>query len=159
VFELIRSGRHHADAVLCDHVPFRGGAPAMTALLAGQVQAYFVVASTALTGIKAGMRPLAVTIATRWAGLPDVPTLVETLPGYEVSAWYGGGAPKNTSREIIEKLNKEINAGLADPTIKTRLTDLGCVTMAGSPGDFGNLIADEIEKWARVILAANIKPE
>jgi tripartite-type tricarboxylate transporter receptor subunit TctC len=141
------------------HVPFRGGAPAMTALLGGQVQVYFVVASTALTGIKAGMRPLAVTTATRWAGLPDVPTLVETVPGYEVSAWYGVGAPKNTSREIIEKLNKEINAGLADPTIKARLADLGVVTMAGSPGDFGKLIADETEKWAKVIRAANIKPE
>jgi tripartite-type tricarboxylate transporter receptor subunit TctC len=85
--------------------------------------------------------------------------LVETVPGYEVSAWYGVGAPKNTSREIIEKLNKEINAGLADPTIKARLADLDVLTMAGSPGDFGKLIADETEKWAKVIRAANIKPE
>jgi tripartite-type tricarboxylate transporter receptor subunit TctC len=131
----------------------------MTALLGGQVQVYFVVASTALTGIKAGMRPLAVTTATRLPGLPDVPTLVETVPGYEVSAWYGVGAPKNTSREIIDKLNKEINAGLADPTIKARLADLDVLTMAGSPGDFGKLIADETEKWAKVIRAANIKPE
>jgi tripartite-type tricarboxylate transporter receptor subunit TctC len=141
------------------HVPFRGGAPAMTALLGGQVQAYFVVASTALTGIKAGMRPLAVTTATRWAGLPDVPTLVETVPGYEVSAWYGVGAPKNTSREIIEKLNKEINAGLADAKIKAQLSDLASTPFVGSPDDFGKFVADETERWSKVVRAANIKAE
>ena len=139
------------------HVPFRGGAPALTALLGGQVQAFFVVASTALAGIKAGMRPLAVTAATRWAALPNVPTLAETVPGYEVSVWYGVGAPKNTPREIIEKLNKEINAGLAAPNLKAKLSDLGGSPFAGSPGDFGKLIGDETEKWGKVVRAAKIK--
>src|SRR5580704_4346260 len=141
------------------HVPFRGGAPAMTALLGGQVQAYFVVASTSLAGIKAGMRPLAVTTATRWAGLPDVPTLGETMPGYDVSVWYGVGAPKNTPGEIIEKLNREINAGLADPKMKAQLSDLGGTPFAGSPGDFGKFIADETETWGKVVRAANLKAD
>jgi len=141
------------------HVPFRGGAPAMTALLGGQVQAYFVVASTALTGIKAGMRPLAVTTATRWAGLPDVPTLGETVPGYEVSVWYGIGAPKNTPSEIIEKLNKEIKAGLVDPKVKAQFSDLGGTPFAGSPGDFGKFVADETERWGKVVRAANLKAD
>jgi tripartite-type tricarboxylate transporter receptor subunit TctC len=141
------------------HVPFRGGAPAMTALLGGQVQAYFVVASTALTGIKAGMRPLAVTTATRWAGLPDVPTLGETVPGYEVSVWYGIGAPKNTPSEIIEKLNKEIKAGLVDPKVKAQFSDLGGTPFAGSPGDFGKFVADETERWGNVVRAANLKAD
>jgi tripartite-type tricarboxylate transporter receptor subunit TctC len=141
------------------HVPFRGGAPAMTALLGGQVQAYFVVASTALTGIKAGMRPLAVTTATHWAGLPDVPTLSETMPGYEVSVWYGLGAPKNTPSGIIEKLNKEINAGLADPKMKAQLSDLGGTPFSGSPGDFGKFVADETERWGKVVRAANLKAD
>jgi tripartite-type tricarboxylate transporter receptor subunit TctC len=141
------------------HVPFRGGAPAMTALLGGQVQAYFVVASTALTGIKAGMRPLAVTTATRWAGLPDVPTLGETVPGYKVSVWYGIGAPKNTPSEIIEKLNKEIKAGLVDPKVKAQFSDLGGTPFAGSPGDFGKFVADETERWGNVVRAANLKAD
>ena len=139
------------------HVPFRGGAPALTALLGGQVQAQFAVGSTALAGIKAGMRPLAVTTATRWAALLDVPTLGETVPGYDVSVWYGVGAPKSTPREIIEKLNKEINAGLADPKLKAKLSDLGGTPFAGSPGDFGKLIADETEEWGKVIRVANLK--
>jgi tripartite-type tricarboxylate transporter receptor subunit TctC len=141
------------------HVPYRGGAPALTALLGGQVQAQFAVGSTALAGIKAGMRPLAVTTATRWAALPDVPTLGETVPGYDVSVWYGVGAPKNTPSEIIEKLNKEINAGLADPKLKAQLSDLGGTPFTGSPGDFGKFIADETEKWAKVVKSANIKAE
>jgi tripartite-type tricarboxylate transporter receptor subunit TctC len=141
------------------HVPFRGGAPAMTALLGGQVQAYFVVASTALTGIKAGMRPLAVTTATRWAGLPDVPTLGETVPGYEVSVWYGIGAPKNTPSEIVEKLNKEIKAGLVDPKVKAQFSDLGGTPFAGSPGDFGKFVADETERWGKVVRAANLNAD
>ena len=141
------------------HVPFRGGAPAMTALLSGQVQAYFVVASTSLAGIKAGMRPLAVTTATRWAGLPDVPTLGETLPGYEVSVWYGVGAPKNTPSGIIEKLNKEINAVLADPKMKAQLSDLGGTPFPGSPGVFGKFVADETERWGKVVRAANLKAD
>lgn len=141
------------------HVPFRGGAPALTALLGGQVQAFFVVASTALAGLKAGMRPLAVTTATRWAALPDVPTLGETVPGYEASVWYGVGAPKNTPREIIDKLNKEINAGLADPKLKARFADLGDIPMPMSPAEFGKFVADETEKLGKVVKFAGIKVE
>ncbi len=141
------------------HVPYRGGAPALTALLGGQVQAFFVVASTALTGIKGGMRPLAVTTATRWAALPDVPTLGETVPGYEVSVWYGVGAPKDTPGQIIAKLNREINAGLADPIMRARLDELGSVPIAGSPAEFGKFLAAETEKWAKVIRFAGIKSE
>ena len=110
--------------------------------------------------IKAGkLRALAVTTATRLDALPDVPTMGDFLPGYEASAWYGVGAPKNTPAEIIDKLNKEINAGLADPKMKARLADLGGTVIAGSPADFGKLIADETEKWGKVIRAANIKAE
>jgi tripartite-type tricarboxylate transporter receptor subunit TctC len=123
------------------------------------VQAYFVVASTSLAGIKAGMRPLAVTTATRWAGLPDVPTLGETLPGYEVSVWYGVGAPKNTPSGIIEKLNKEINAVLADPKMKAQLSDLGGTPFPGSPGVFGKFVAAETERWGKVVRAANLKAD
>ena len=102
---------------------------------------------------------LAVTTATRSEALPDIPTVGEFVPGYEASAWYGVGAPKNTPAEIVDKLNKEINAALADPKIKARLADLGGTVLAGSPADFGKLIAEETEKWAKVIRAANIKPE
>ena len=110
--------------------------------------------------IRAGkLRALAVTTATRSEALPDIPTVGEFVPGYEASAWFGVGAPKNTPAEIIDKLNKEINAGLADPKIKARLADLGGTVLAGSPADFGKLIADETEKWGKVIRAANIKPE
>ena len=110
--------------------------------------------------IRAGkLRALAVTTATRSEVLPDIPTVGEFVPGYEASAWSGVGAPKNTPAEIVDKLNKEINAGLADPKIKARLADLGGTVLAGSPADFGKLIADETEKWGKVIRAANIKPE
>ena len=110
--------------------------------------------------IRAGrLRALAVTAATRSDALPDIPTVGEFVPGYEASTWYGVGAPKATPAEIIDKLNKEINAGLADPKIKARLADLGGNTLALSPADFGRLIADDTEKWAKVIRAANIKPE
>jgi len=105
------------------------------------------------------LRALAVTTATRSPALPEVPTVGEFVPGYEVSTWYGLCARMGTPAEVIDKINKEINAGLADPTMKARLADLGGVTIAGSPGDFGRLIADETEKWAKVIRAANIKPE
>jgi tripartite-type tricarboxylate transporter receptor subunit TctC len=141
------------------HVPYRGGAPALTALLGGQVQAHFVVATTSLAGIKAGMRPLAVTTATRWTGLPDVPTVGETVPGYEVSVWYGVGAPKNTSTEVIDKLNKEINAVLADPMMKAKLADLGAAPMPTTPTEFGKFIADETETWGKVVRAANLKAD
>ena len=142
------------------HVPYRGGAPALTDLLGGQVQVMFATMPASIEYIRAGkLRALAVTTATRSEALPDIPTVGEFVPGYEASAWYGIGAPKNTPAEIIDKLNKEINAGLADPKMKARLADLGGTVLAGSPADFGKLIADETEKWAKVIKFAGIKPE
>jgi tripartite-type tricarboxylate transporter receptor subunit TctC len=142
------------------HVPYRGGAPAFADLLGGQVQAYFPVVPAAIEYIRAGkLRALAVTSATRVESLPDIPTVAEFLPGYEASNWYGLGAPKNTPAEIVEKLNKEINAGLANPKIKARIADLGSVPLSMMPSEFGKLIADETEKWAKVIRAANIKAE
>ena len=142
------------------HVPYRGGGPALTDLIAGQVQVMFVSTIASIGYIKAGrLRTLAVTTATRWNGLPDIPTVGEFVPGYEASYWAGIGAPKATPAEIVEKLNKEINAGLADPKIKARLAELGSTALAGSPADFGRLIAAETEKWGKVIKFANIKPE
>jgi tripartite-type tricarboxylate transporter receptor subunit TctC len=142
------------------HVPYRGVTPALTDLLGGQVQVLFSDMAASIEYIRAGkLRALAVTTANRWEGLPDLPAVGEFLPGYEGSSVYGVGAPKNTPAEFIDKLNKEINAGLADPKMKARLADLGGTTLAGSPGDFGKLIADETEKWGKVIRAANIKPE
>ena len=142
------------------HVPYRGAAPALTDLLGGQVQVMFGSMPSSIEYIRAGkLRALAVTTATRSEALPDIPTVGEFVPGYEASAWYGVGAPKNTPAEIIDKLNKEINAGLADPKMKARLADLGGTLLPGSPADFGKLIADETEKWAKVIKFANIKPE
>ena len=142
------------------HAPHRGGGPALTDLLAGQVQVYFPTTVASIGYIRAGrLRALAVTAATRSDALPDIPTVGEFLPGYEASTWYGVGAPKGTPAEIVEKLNKEINAGLADPTMKARLADLGGDVLALSPADFGKLIADETEKWAKVIKFANIKPD
>src|SRR6516164_8292133 len=142
------------------HVPYRGGGPALTDLLAGQVQVYFPTTVASIGYVRAGrLRALAVTAATRSDALPDIPTVGEFLPGYEASTWYGIGVPKNTPAEIVDKLNEAINAGLADPTIKARLADLGGVPMPMSPADFGKLIADETEKWAKVIRAANIKAE
>ena len=120
----------------------------------------FVTMPASIEHIRAGkLRALAVTTATRSEALPDIPTVGDFVPGYEASAWYGIGAPKNTPAEIVDKLNKEINAALADPKIKARLADLGGTALAGSPADFGKLIADETEKWGKVIRAANIKPE
>ena len=142
------------------HVPYRGAAPALTDLLGGQVQVMFDTMPSSIEHIRAGkLRALAVTTATRSEALPDIPTVGDFVPGYEASAWYGVGAPKNTPAEIVDKLNKEINAGLADPKMKARLADLGGTVLAGSPADFGKLIADETEKWGKVIRAANIKPE
>jgi tripartite-type tricarboxylate transporter receptor subunit TctC len=142
------------------HVPYRGEAPALTDLLGGQVQLYFGTLPGSIEYIKVGkLRALAVTTATRSEALPDVPTLSEFVPNYEASGWHGIGVPKNTSSEIVDKLNKEVNAGLADPKIKARLVDLGGTTLSGSPAEFGKLIADEIEKWAKVIKFAGIKPE
>ena len=142
------------------HVPYRGDAPAFTDLLGGQVQVYFPTTISSIEHIKTGrLRGLAVTTATRAEALPDLPTVGDFVPGYDASNWYGVGAPKNTPAEIVDKLNKEINAGLADPKMKARLADLGGTVLPGSPADFGKLIADETEKWAKVIRAANIKAE
>jgi tripartite-type tricarboxylate transporter receptor subunit TctC len=142
------------------HVPYRGAAPALTDLLAGQVQIYFGPLVASIEHIKVGkLRALAVTTATRSVALPDVPTVADFVPGYEASNWYGVGAPKNTTGEIVDKLNKEINAGLSDPKMKARLADLGAMVIPGSPGDFGKLIADETEKWAKVIKSTGIRPE
>jgi tripartite-type tricarboxylate transporter receptor subunit TctC len=141
------------------HVPYRGGAPAMTDLIAGQLQVMFLAPqATAVEHVKTGMlRALAVTTATRWEALPDIPTVGEFVPGYEASAWFGIGAPNNTPAEIVEKLNREINAALADPKIKARLADEGGGQFALSPAEFGKLIVEETEKWAKVVRAANIR--
>jgi tripartite-type tricarboxylate transporter receptor subunit TctC len=142
------------------HVPYRGGAPALTDLLAGQVQVYFSPTPAAIEYIRAGkLRALAVTTAARSEALPDIATVAEFVPGYEASNWQGTGAPKATPAEIVDKLNKEINAGLADPKIKARLADLGGEVFAGSPTDFGKLIADETEKWAKKVKFAGLKPD
>jgi tripartite-type tricarboxylate transporter receptor subunit TctC len=142
------------------HVPYRGGGPALNDLLGGQVQVYFATTVSSIGYIRAGrLRALAVTTATRSDALPDIPTVAEFVPGYESSFWLGVGAPKATPAEIVEKLNKEVNAALDDPKMKARLADLGGTPLPGSPADFGKLIADETEKWARVIRAANMKPE
>ena len=131
------------------HVPYRGAAPAVTDLVAGQVQVYFDPIPNSIGYIRAGkVRPLAITSTTRSEALPDVPTVSEFVPGYEASFWFGIGAPKATPAEIVDKLNKEINAALADPKMKARLADLGGTVLAGSPADFGKFIADETEKWA-----------
>jgi tripartite-type tricarboxylate transporter receptor subunit TctC len=142
------------------HIPYRGGAPALTDLIGGQVQSYFPTIVEGTEYIKAvKMRPLAVTTAKRAAVLPNVPTVADFLPGYEASGWFGLGAPKKTPSDIVDKLNREINAALADPSFRERLADLGGMVLVGSPSDFGKLIAHETEKWAKVIRAANIKPE
>jgi tripartite-type tricarboxylate transporter receptor subunit TctC len=142
------------------HVPYRGGGPAMTDLLGGQVQVLFGSTSLTIEQIRAGkLRPLAVTTATPWEGLPDLPTVSEFLPGYEATAWAGIGAPRNTPAKIIDTLNKEINAALADPTMKGRIADLGGTVLAGSPADFGQLISEEAEKWGKVAKFAGIEPQ
>ena len=142
------------------HVPYRGAGPALVDLLGGQVQVTFNSLLAAIEYIRTGkLRALAVTTATRSELLPDIPTISEFFPGYESIFWTGVGAPKNTPAEIVDKLNKEINAGLADPKIKARLADLGGTVLPGSPADFGKLIADDTERWAKVIKSAGIKPE
>jgi tripartite-type tricarboxylate transporter receptor subunit TctC len=142
------------------HVPYRGDVPAITDLLGGQVQVYFGTVSGSIEYIRSGkLRALAVTTATRSEMLPDVPTVGEFVPGYEASTWSGVGAPKGTPIEIVDKLNNEINAALANPKFKARLADLGVTTLALTPADFGKLIADETEKWGKVIRALNIKVE
>jgi tripartite-type tricarboxylate transporter receptor subunit TctC len=142
------------------HVPYRGAAPALTDLLGGQVQVYFGAAPASIEYIRSGkLRALGVTTATRSEAVPDIPTVGEFVPGYEASAWYGVGAPKNTPREIIDKLNKEIVAALADPKIKARLADQGSTVLAGSPADFGKLIAEETEKWGKVVKFSGMRPD
>jgi tripartite-type tricarboxylate transporter receptor subunit TctC len=138
-------------------VSYRGVAPALTDLLGGQVQVMFVTTVSSIEYIKTGrLRALAVTTATRSETLPDIPTVGEFVPGYEATSWYGVGVPRNTPAEIVEQLSKEVNAALADPKMKVRLADLG-EALPGSPGDFAKLIADETEKWGKVIRALNIK--
>jgi len=142
------------------HVPYRGGAPAVADLIGGQVQLYFDGISGSLEHVRSGqLRALGVTTAQRAAVLPDVPSIAEFVPGYEAGGWYGIGVPKDVPAEIVDKLNREINASLADPKLKTRLADLGYVTIGGSPAEFGNMIAQEIDKWAKVIKFAGIKPD
>ena len=134
--------------------------PAINDLLGGQVQVYFATTVASIEYIRAGrLRALAVASATRSETLPDIPTVGEFVPGYEAPTWYGLGAPKNTPAEIVAKLNKEINAALADPKLRARLADLGGTVLAGSPADFGKLIAEETEKWGKVIKFAGIKPQ
>lgn len=141
------------------HVPYRGEPPALTDLIGGQVQVMFSVLPASIAQIRAGqLRALAVTSATRFNALPHIPPLGDFVPGFEASGWQGLGAPRGTRREIIESLNKELNAGLADPKIKARLFDLGLASFVLSPGEFGTHIESETEKWAKVIRAANIKP-
>jgi tripartite-type tricarboxylate transporter receptor subunit TctC len=142
------------------HVPYRGTAPSLTDLLGGQVQVTFTSMPSVIEYIRAGrLRALAVTTATRSDALPDIPTVGEFLPGYEGGIWYGLGAPKATPAEIVNKLNKEVNAALDDPKMKARLADLGGTPLPGSPVQFGKLIAEETEKWGKVIRAANIKAD
>ena len=141
------------------HVPFGGNAPALTALLGGQIEVSVASLPSSIESIRTGkLHGLAVTSAMRSEALPDLPAVGEFVPGYEVSAWYGMGAPSGTPAEVIDKINKEINAGLADPSLKARIADFGGTPFALSPSDFGKFIADETEKWGKVIRAANIKP-
>jgi tripartite-type tricarboxylate transporter receptor subunit TctC len=140
------------------HVPFSGNSPSLTALLGGQIDVSFASLPSSIEFIRTDkLRGLGVTSARRSEVVQDIPTIGESVPGYEVSAWYGVGAPKGTPAEIVDKLNKEINAGLADPKLKARLADLGGTVFALSPADFGKFIADETEKWGKVIRAINIK--
>jgi len=140
------------------HVPYRSVAAVMTDLLSGQVQLYFGTTASSLEYVRAGkLRALAVTIERRLDALPDIPAVAEFVPGYEASAWFGVGTPRNTPVQIIDKLNKEINAGVADPKMKARLTDLGGIALRGSPSDFGKLIVEETEKWGKVVKLSGAK--
>jgi tripartite-type tricarboxylate transporter receptor subunit TctC len=146
-------------ALKMTHIPYRGAGPAITDILGGQVQVMFAAMPSAFEHVKAGrLRALAVTTAARLSTLPDVPTVGEFLPGYEASSWYGIGAPRATAPEIIDALNRAMNAGLADPRLKARLGELGGTMLAGSPAEFGKLIADETEKWAKVVKFSGAKP-
>jgi len=142
------------------HVPYRGSPPALTDLMGGQVQVMFDLMPSSIELVRAGkLRPLAVTTAERAPALPDVPTVAEFVPGFEASTWQGFGAPKSTPAEVVDKLNREINAGLADVRIKARIAEIGAVPFLSSPAAFAKFMADETEKWAKVVTAAGIKPE
>jgi len=142
------------------HVPYRSVAAGMTDMLSGQVQVTFGTTASTIEYVRAGtLRALAVTTATRSEALPDLPTIAEFVPGYEASAWFGAGAPRNTPAEIIDKLNRDINACLADPKLQARIADLGGIAITGSPADFGKLIAAETEKWAKVVKFSGAKAE
>jgi tripartite-type tricarboxylate transporter receptor subunit TctC len=142
------------------HVPYRGGAPAVADLIGGQVQVYFDGISGSLNYVRSGtLRALGVTTTQRAEVLPDIPSIAEFVPGYEAGGWYGIGAPKKAPAEVIDRLNRDINASLADAKLKTRLADIGYVTFGGSSAEFGNMIAQEVDKWARVIKFAGIKPD
>jgi tripartite-type tricarboxylate transporter receptor subunit TctC len=142
------------------HVPYRGDGPAIADLIAGQIQVGFATMTASIGYIRANrLRPLAVCTIKRSEALPDIPTVAEFVPGFEASSWFGIAAPRGTPAEVIERLNREINAGLADPIIEARLTDMGGVPLSGSPADYGKLISDETEKWGTVIRAAGIKAE
>jgi tripartite-type tricarboxylate transporter receptor subunit TctC len=159
---------HHASAELFKmmtgidmvHVPYRGTAPALVDLLAGQVQVMFDPLPGSIEYARTGtLRPLAVTGATRWPTLPDIPTVTEFVPGYVTESWYGAGVPRDTPVEIIDKLNREINAGLANPKMQARLADLGTTPMPGSPADFGKFLAAETEKWGKVVKASGMRAD
>jgi tripartite-type tricarboxylate transporter receptor subunit TctC len=142
------------------HVPYKGAVPAQTGLVSGEVHVMFDAVPSALPHVRAGrLRALAVTSATRVEALPDVPAAAEVVPGYEVNAWLGIGAPRGTPADVVERLNRDVNATLADPAVARRFTELGSPTYAGTPGDFGRLLAEDVQKWAKVIRAGNIRPE
>ena len=142
------------------HVPYRSVAAGITDILSGQVQVTFGTTASTIEFVRAGtLRALAVTAATRTETLPDLPTVAEFVPGYEATAWFGAGAPRTTPVEIVDKLNSEINACLADPKLKARIADLGGIAITGSPADFGRLIAEETEKWAKVVKFSGAKAE
>src|SRR5262249_39812470 len=142
------------------HVPYRSAVAVMTDLLSGQVQLYFGTTASSLEYVRTGkLRALGVTIERRLDALPEIPTVAEFVPGYEASNWYGVGAPKATPAEIVDKLNTEINAALANPKIKARLADLGGTVLPGTPADFGKLIADETEKWGKVVKFTGMKAD
>jgi tripartite-type tricarboxylate transporter receptor subunit TctC len=146
--------------VVMTHVPYRGGGPAITDLIGGQVEVYFGALLQAVEMIKAGkLRVLGVTTSTRLPAMPDIPTVGDFVPSYSASGWIGMGAPRGTAPNIVNKLNQEINTALADPKLKARLDDLIVTPMAGSPAAFGKVIADDTEKWGKVIRAGNIRPE
>jgi tripartite-type tricarboxylate transporter receptor subunit TctC len=142
------------------HVPYRGSAPALTDMISGQVHVMFDILTSSIQHIRSNaLRALAVTSERRSEALPDLPTVGDFLPGYEATAWYGIAAPKNTPSEIVDKLNNEVNAGLADPKIKARFAELASAVIPGSPADFGRLVGDEIQKWAKVVKFSGAKPE